>query len=338
LPFIAVLCAAVLAACGSPASTTANIVTVAQARAAAQNYGLVDSKAAAQCNAKLNDTVEAGDLAAIDDNARGFNPAVCAVLGTPPTPSPSATPNAIANDELVVPRASSYPAFFLEYINTDTGDGDGEQPNIFVLESDKRGARWKARYQVKLSAGGLLAFHRDAQGYAVAPLAESAGGYKMTPAATCTAAADAFDAAYAGTSTPSAFSDPSHITAAASVYRPDDAKLMTEGITRSRTWACAGAGVAEPTKSGDALVVFTLRGVYNFNIPAGESFWLNRGYAGGKNVQLLAPGYYKTASGTELFILAALVPPRTSSAMPQLIGHYFGVIGATSTPASDGLS
>lgn len=332
LPYVTVVCAIAVAACGSPPTPT-TIVTVAQARAVAQNYGRVDAQAAATCSATLNDTVEAGDLAAIDDGG-DFNPAVCAVRGTPAPPSPSATPSPITNNELVVPRATSYPAFFFEYIDTDTGNGDGQQPNLYVLESNKRGVPWKGRYQVELTSGGLLSFHRDAGGYAPALLGPSASGYQMTPAATCDAAADYFEAAYSGASTPSRLSDPSHIATSPSGYRSDDAQMFAQhDVVSSRAWACAGAEVAEPTKAGDALVIFTLRGAYTFTVPTGKTFWLNTAYSGGKTVQLLDPGYYKAASATELFILAALVPKHRSSATPRFIGLYRGVTAVTSTPA-----
>lgn len=330
LPFVAGVTAVVVTACGSPTVATA-VLTPAQARAAAQNYDLVDSQASAQCNATLNNTVEAGDLAAID-NADAFNPAVCAVRGTPPPPP--ASPRPIPDNLLVVPRATSYPAFFLYYAETDLGRGAGPQPVIWVIASDKSGAPWKAEYQVILTAGPLLTFSRDAHGYAPAPLAPSASGYRLTPAATCDTAARYFTAVYGGASTRAGLTDPPRITNIVASYRTEDAQLREQkAVVTDRTWTCARSAVAEATKSGDALVVFTVRGAYDFTPPPNEQFYINTRYAGGQTVQLVPPGLYKHATATELTILAAVVPASRSNATPQLIGGYSGIVNTTDTPA-----
>ena len=331
LACIAVVCSATVVACGSPATVTTNL-TLAQARAAVQNYDRVDAQASARCSATLNDTVESGDLAAIDD-ANDFNPAVCAVRGAAAAPSPNATPAPIPDDELIVPRTTSYPALLMQYADTDLGHGAGPQPNIWVLEAPTRGAPWKARAQVVLTAGPLLRFRRDAHGNAPAPLAAVAPGYRLTPAATCDLAARYYTALYNGVAAPPDLSDPSNIAQTATRYRSDDGAMSAQGVVSSRTWTCEGTEIAEPTTDGDALVVFTLRGAYSFTPPTNETFWLNIGAGDGKTVQLVPPGLYKHATASELFILAVLVPAGHASTGPQLIGGYAGIVGATSTPA-----
>ena len=328
---IAAMYATAIAACGS-AAAAAPILTVAQARAAAENYGRVDSQAYAQCSSSLNDSVETGDLAAIDD-ATDFKAAACAARGTSPAPSPGATPVTIPDNELVVPRSTAYPALFMQYANADLGNGVGRQPNIWVLASPKSGAPWRAAAQVQLSAGPLLTFRR-ANGYAPAPLAPSASGFRLSPSATCATVARYYNALYTGAASPPAVDDPSDIAKVATNDRGGDALLLAHpGFALSRTWACAGNDISEPTNHGDALVVFTLRGSYSFNPPPDGLFSLNNTTSGGKTAQVVPPGVYKQVTASEILILAALVPPSHSNADPELIGSYAGIVSTTVTPA-----
>lgn len=332
LSLAAVMCAAAITACGS-AAAAAPILTLAHARAAAENYGRVDSQASARCSRSLNDTVETGDLAAIDD-ANDFNPAICAVRGAPAAPSPQAAPPTIPDDQLVVPRTTAYPAYFMQYANADLGHGGGTHAYIWVLGSPSSGAAWRAKAQVEQSAGPLLAFRRDAHGYAPAPLPASASGYRLTPEATCDTVARYYTALYNGAASPPAVNDPSDIAKTATNYRDRDALLAAHpGFAGSRTWTCARADIAEPTRGGDALVVFTLRGTYSFTPPTDVQFSLTDTYADGKQVTLVPPGLYTHVASTELFILAALVPPRRSQAAPELIGSYAGIVHSAATPA-----
>ena len=342
LPRVVVLGAVAVAACGSPAERTTNVVTIAQARSVVQKYDRIDMQAAATCSATLNDTVEGGDLAAVDDNDGGFSSAVCGVLGTPKPPSPSATPEPVPASELIVPRGSSYPAVFFQYVEEDLGFGSGEQPYVYVLESTRRGAPWKAYFQVKLLKGSPypLPFRRDAQGYAPAALPPTAPGYQLTPGSACQAAADQWDAVYSGASTPATFADPAGIAASgtSSKYASDDAQNRSQfGIQTSRAWTCGGTEVAEPMKNGEALVVFTLRGVYTYKPRPNETFFLNETFSEGRSLTLVPQGLYDVATVTELNIVAALVPPTHSSAQPQLIGGYSGVVHVTSSPAQGGV-
>ncbi|MBV8529641.1 MAG: hypothetical protein JOZ75_15120 [Candidatus Dormibacteraeota bacterium] len=332
---LALLSAAAIAACGSSTITAPSIVTVAQARAGARNYAIVDARAADQCSTTVNSTVETGDLESID-NAGDFSPAVCVARATPAPPSQKAKPATIPDNELVVPRATTHPAVFFQYADADLGHGEGKQPNIWVMESPRPGAPWKAAYQVQLSAGSLLTFRRDANGQAPALLQASAPGYQMTPDATCRAAADLFDAVYAESPNPPGLEDRSKVTAVEADYRAQDTQTATQwGVASSRAWSCAGNEIAEQTEAGEALVVFTLRGAYTFVPPPNVSFWLSRTY-NGKDVRLVQPGYYKVVTATELIILAALVPKGASTGEPQLIGSYRGVVATTDTPAAGG--
>lgn len=319
------------AACG-PTATATPILTVAQARAAAQNYGRVDSKAYAQCSSSLNDSVETGDLAAIDD-AKDFSAAACAARGTAPTPPPGTAPVTIPDSELVVPRSTTYPALFMQYADADLGHGAGMQPNIWVLTSERSGAPWRATAQVQLSAGPLLTFRR-ANGYAPAPLAASASGFRLSPSATCATVARYYNALYNGAASPPAVGDPSDVAKLATNDRDSDALLAAHpGFAVSRTWTCAGNDVSEATNRGDALVVFTLRGSYNFNPPPDGLFSLNNTSGDGKTVQVVPPGVYKHVGASEVLMLAALVPPSHSNAEPELIGSYTGIVSTTATPA-----
>lgn len=307
-----------------------------------QRYARIDQQAAATCSATLNDTVEAGDLAAVDDNAGSFSTAVCGVLGTPQPASPSATPAPVPASELIVPRGSSYPALFFQYVESDLGLGKGAQPYVYVLESTSRGAPWKAYFQVMLLKGSPypMPFRRDAQGYAPAALPPTAPGYQLTPGAACQAAADQWDAVYSGASTPATFADPAGIAASenSGKYASDDAQNRAQfGIQTSRAWTCGGTEVAEPLKNGEALVVFTLRGVYTYKPPPNETFFLNETFSQGRSLTLVPQGLYDVATVTELTIVAALVPPSHSSAEPQIIGGYSGVVHVMSSPAKGGV-
>lgn len=328
-----VACTAAIGACGSNAgvsgaSTSAaqSIVTPAQARAAVMNYDTVSITAEDSCNATLNDTVESGALATIDD-AEAVRPPACT-----PTSTPLASPSI---GTVVIPAGTSYPTAFLRITTLNNGLNHAPVTNLWVMESSAAGAPWKAPAQIALYAQSVPRFSSDAHGFAPAALDASARGFALTPAATCAAAADYFNAGYSGGALTTPMTAVPTISRSISAARSADQASLSSGINQSaqRTWACADTVFSERTKDGDALVVFTLSGTVAWELTPGRTTVIGSDHKdiAGQLQPLMAPGTYTVMQRTDLTLLAALVPKGGSTASPQLIGEYEGVVTETGT-------
>ena len=322
---------AAIGACGSSAgvsgastSVASAVVTLAQARAAVTNYDAVSIKAEDACNATLNDTVESGALATIDD-AEADRPPACT-----PTSTPLASPSI---GTLVIPAGAGYPSAFLRMTTLNNGLNHAPVTNLWVMESSAAGAPWKAPAQVALYAQSAPQFSSDARGYAPAALDASARGFELTPAATCAAAAEFFNAGYRGGALTTPMTAVPTISQSISAARSADQASLSSGINQSaqRTWACADTVFSERTKDDDALVVFTLSGTVVWALTPGRTTVIGSDHKdiAGQLQPLLAPGTYTVIQRTDLTVLAAIVPTGGSTASPQLIGEYEGVVSET---------
>lgn len=341
LPYLVLLSAAALGACGrtpvtGPASVATNLVTPTQAHVAVGKYDQVARQAEDACNAALNDTAETGDLATIDDPE--LRPWACKPTPTPtPTPTPAGQgPSPSSPDAVVLPRGTGYPADFLHFGTANDGPRNAPAPNLWVMESAGRGAPWKAKWQVVFDAQSPQPdFAIDEQGYAPALLGPAATGYALTPASTCDAAAQFFNAGYSGGTAPTSMTAAPGITSYQAALLSADRTGDTAGEQISaRTWSCGGSVIGERTRDGSALMVFTLVGKYSWTFLGGRATVVgpdHRDSSGG--LQLVAPGTYQALNETELIMLAARVPKHGATTLPQLIGVYRGVTEATGVAA-----
>lgn len=290
------------------------------------NYDTVSIKAEDTCNAALNDAVESGALATIDD-AEAVRPPACT-----PTSTPLASPSI---GTVVIPARTGYPRAFLRMTTLNGGPNHAPGTNLWVMESSAAGAPWKAPAQVALYAQSAPRFSTDAQGYAPAALDASARGFALTPAATCAAAADFFNAGYGGGALSMPMTAVPTISHSISAARSADQASLSSGIDQSaqRRWACADTVFSERTKDDEAVVVFTLSGSAVWTLSPGRTTVIGSDHKdiAGQLQPLLAPGTYTAIQQADLTLVAALVPKGGSTASPQLIGEYEGVVTETGT-------
>ena len=332
----ALLCLALLAACGGGGETTDEsedessievsrdpVLLPADARKIVEDLNAGSVKANATLDENLQNSIETSPARDVDDAFfKRFR-----ALGRTTATGPARN---LQDVTTYVPRQTTYPARFMAYVKLPLADDPAQPPTTRLRLFEKADADepWKLAMYISVppefSAPDVPV---DADGFAEMVSEDDAENLKLDPAQV-PEELSRYLSGYGTTLETSVFAPGRYTTELAQSYKTSAEEDAQAEITSS-TEVKPGDLDAQAFKlrDGGALTLFSTEAVTTFTAPEGKSLNPTAGSEG-----LLPSGRYTTIKRTTAHMVAAVVPPADAEGMVQIVGNTSGVVAFEHTP------